>query len=141
MSVWNKWCWGIGVSPTLMLIPFPLSSWVTEDGELYSGTSYNFLGSEPIISRNSTHSPLRTEYAIPWLNGKKRAARWKVCLCLVWCPLHQSPHSSSPSASWEGVRGSPFCVLGFTSGPVRWGFFWNHSELHHQHLGACFLLC
>lgn len=42
------------------------------DGELYSGTSYNFLGSEPIISRNSSHSPLRTEYAIPWLNGKKR---------------------------------------------------------------------
>lgn len=37
-------------------------------GELYSGTSYNFLGSEPIISRNSSHSPLRTEYAIPWLN-------------------------------------------------------------------------
>ncbi|XP_036042835.1 semaphorin-4D isoform X3 [Onychomys torridus] len=37
-------------------------------GELYSGTSYNFLGSEPIISRNSSYSPLRTEYAIPWLN-------------------------------------------------------------------------
>ncbi|XP_063083337.1 semaphorin-4D isoform X4 [Cavia porcellus] len=41
---------------------------VLVDGELYSGTSYNFLGSEPIISRNSSHSPLRTEYAIPWLN-------------------------------------------------------------------------
>ncbi|KAM5136371.1 semaphorin-4D isoform 2-T8 [Callospermophilus lateralis] len=41
---------------------------VMVDGELYSGTSYNFLGSEPIISRNSSHSPLRTEYAIPWLN-------------------------------------------------------------------------
>uniref|UniRef100_A0A8C0ZZC9 Semaphorin-4D n=1 Tax=Castor canadensis TaxID=51338 RepID=A0A8C0ZZC9_CASCN len=38
------------------------------DGELYSGTSYNFLGSEPIISRNSFHRSLRTEYAIPWLN-------------------------------------------------------------------------
>lgn len=41
-----------------------------EDEELYSGTSYNFLGSEPIISRHSHQSPLRTEYAIPWLNGK-----------------------------------------------------------------------
>ncbi|XP_053151101.1 semaphorin-4D isoform X4 [Hemicordylus capensis] len=41
---------------------------VMVDGELYSGTSYNFLGSEPIISRNSQQSPLRTEYAIPWLN-------------------------------------------------------------------------
>lgn len=43
----------------------------SEDGELYAGTSYNFLGSEPIIFRNSQQSPLRTEYAIPWLNGKE----------------------------------------------------------------------
>ncbi|EPQ18212.1 Semaphorin-4D [Myotis brandtii] len=50
-----------------MLTPFS-SPPGPEDGELYSGTSYNFLGSEPIISRNSSHSPLRTEYAIPWLN-------------------------------------------------------------------------
>ncbi|XP_058157422.1 semaphorin-4D isoform X1 [Dasypus novemcinctus] len=41
---------------------------VMVDGELYSGTSYNFLGSEPIISRNFSQSLLRTEYAIPWLN-------------------------------------------------------------------------
>nr|XP_020652250.1 semaphorin-4D-like [Pogona vitticeps]XP_020652252.1 semaphorin-4D-like [Pogona vitticeps] len=41
---------------------------VMVDGDLYSGTSYNFLGSEPIISRNSPQNPLRTEYAIPWLN-------------------------------------------------------------------------
>uniref|UniRef100_A0A8D0KZ05 Semaphorin 4D n=1 Tax=Strix occidentalis caurina TaxID=311401 RepID=A0A8D0KZ05_STROC len=41
---------------------------VMVDEELYSGTSYNFLGSEPIISRHSYQSPLRTEYAIPWLN-------------------------------------------------------------------------
>ncbi|KAM9207701.1 semaphorin-4D isoform 2-T2 [Dugong dugon] len=41
---------------------------VMVDGELYSGTSYNFLGSEPIISRHSSQNPLRTEYAIPWLN-------------------------------------------------------------------------
>ncbi|XP_019410323.1 PREDICTED: semaphorin-4D isoform X1 [Crocodylus porosus] len=41
---------------------------VMVDGELYSGTSYNFLGSEPIISRHSHQSALRTEYAIPWLN-------------------------------------------------------------------------
>uniref|UniRef100_K7G786 Semaphorin 4D n=1 Tax=Pelodiscus sinensis TaxID=13735 RepID=K7G786_PELSI len=44
------------------------TSVMMKDGELYSGTSYNFLGSEPIIFRNSHQSPLRTEYAIPWLN-------------------------------------------------------------------------
>ncbi|XP_076995654.1 semaphorin-4D isoform X1 [Tamandua tetradactyla] len=41
---------------------------VMVDGELYSGTSYNFLGSEPIISRNFSQNLLRTEYSIPWLN-------------------------------------------------------------------------
>ncbi|XP_053858587.1 semaphorin-4D isoform X2 [Vidua macroura] len=41
---------------------------VMVDEELYSGTSYNFLGSEPIISRHSHQSRLRTEYAVPWLN-------------------------------------------------------------------------
>uniref|UniRef100_A0A667Z0Y0 Semaphorin 4D n=1 Tax=Myripristis murdjan TaxID=586833 RepID=A0A667Z0Y0_9TELE len=39
------------------------------DGELYSGTAYNFLGSEPIISRYSpSQSLLRTEYSTSWLN-------------------------------------------------------------------------
>lgn len=38
---------------------------------LYSGTAYNFLGSEPIISRYSpTQSLLRTEYSTSWLNGE-----------------------------------------------------------------------
>lgn len=41
------------------------------DGVLYSGTAYNFLGSEPIISRYSpTQSLLRTEYSTSWLNGE-----------------------------------------------------------------------
>uniref|UniRef100_A0A3B4BJA8 Uncharacterized protein n=1 Tax=Periophthalmus magnuspinnatus TaxID=409849 RepID=A0A3B4BJA8_9GOBI len=38
-------------------------------GDLYTGTAYNFLGSEPIISRYSPpHSLLRTEYSTSWLN-------------------------------------------------------------------------
>ncbi|KAG7241089.1 hypothetical protein INR49_025832 [Caranx melampygus] len=42
---------------------------VMVDGALYSGTAYNFLGSEPIISRYSPHqSLLRTEYSTSWLN-------------------------------------------------------------------------
>uniref|UniRef100_A0A8C5LHY9 Semaphorin 4D n=1 Tax=Leptobrachium leishanense TaxID=445787 RepID=A0A8C5LHY9_9ANUR len=41
---------------------------VMVDGELYSATSNNFLGSEPIIFRHSQQSQLRTEYAVPWLN-------------------------------------------------------------------------
>ncbi|XP_062409769.1 semaphorin-4D isoform X2 [Sardina pilchardus] len=42
---------------------------VMVDGELYSGTAYNFLGSEPIISRYSlAQSLLRTEYSTSWLN-------------------------------------------------------------------------
>ncbi|XP_044129327.1 semaphorin-4D isoform X2 [Bufo gargarizans] len=42
---------------------------VMVDGDLYSGTSFTFLGSEPIICRHSQQlSNLRTEYAVPWLN-------------------------------------------------------------------------
>ncbi|KAG7481597.1 hypothetical protein MATL_G00068400 [Megalops atlanticus] len=42
---------------------------VMVDGELFSGTTYNFLGSEPIISRYSgSQSLLRTEYSTSWLN-------------------------------------------------------------------------
>uniref|UniRef100_A0A665UC73 Semaphorin 4D n=1 Tax=Echeneis naucrates TaxID=173247 RepID=A0A665UC73_ECHNA len=42
---------------------------VMVDGELYSGTAYNFLGSEPIISKYSPfQSLLRTEYSTSWLN-------------------------------------------------------------------------
>ncbi|XP_068093986.1 semaphorin-4D isoform X2 [Hyperolius riggenbachi] len=41
---------------------------VMVDGELYSGTFYTFLGSEPIIGRHSSQGLLRTEYAVPWLN-------------------------------------------------------------------------
>lgn len=36
------------------------------DHELYSGTAYNFLGSEAVILRGN----LRTDYSIPWLNGE-----------------------------------------------------------------------
>ncbi|XP_075067236.1 semaphorin-4D isoform X2 [Mixophyes fleayi] len=42
---------------------------VLVDEELYSGTSYTFLGSEPIILRyTNPQSQVRTEYAVPWLN-------------------------------------------------------------------------
>ncbi|KAM4876422.1 semaphorin-4D-like [Thomomys bottae] len=41
---------------------------VMVDGELYAGTTYNFLGSEFIISRNYFYSHLQTESDIPWLH-------------------------------------------------------------------------
>ncbi|XP_053710751.1 semaphorin-4D isoform X1 [Synchiropus splendidus] len=49
----------------------PMQSFTTVmvDGELYSGTAFNFLGSEPIISRYSqSQTLLRTEYSTSWLN-------------------------------------------------------------------------
>ncbi|CAL9682076.1 unnamed protein product [Knipowitschia caucasica] len=49
--------------------PYQSFTTVMVDGELYTGTSYNFLGSEPIISRHSPPQPLvRTEYSTAWLN-------------------------------------------------------------------------
>ncbi|NXP14899.1 SEM4E protein, partial [Thinocorus orbignyianus] len=37
------------------------------DGEFYSATSYNFLGTEPVILR-SMRNPVRTEFKTSWLN-------------------------------------------------------------------------
>ncbi|XP_030049471.1 semaphorin-4D isoform X4 [Microcaecilia unicolor] len=51
--------------------PFdPMQSYtsVMIDGELYSGTSFTFLGNEPIIFRQSQQNQLRTEYSVLWLN-------------------------------------------------------------------------
>lgn len=49
--------------------PYQSFTTVMVDGELYTGTTYNFLGSEPIISRHSRpQSLLRTEYSTSWLN-------------------------------------------------------------------------
>ncbi|XP_066503918.1 semaphorin-4E isoform X2 [Hoplias malabaricus] len=47
--------------------PFQSYSSVMVDGDLYSATVFNFMGSEPIIFRSS-HSILRTELMSSWLN-------------------------------------------------------------------------
>ncbi|NXE17289.1 SEM4C protein, partial [Lophotis ruficrista] len=41
------------------------------DGELYSATFNNFLGTEPVILRNlGPHYSMKTEYLTSWLNGR-----------------------------------------------------------------------
>lgn len=45
-------------------------SCVLPDDSLYSATSVNFLGTEPIFARTSP--PMRTEFTNYWLNGKER---------------------------------------------------------------------
>ncbi|XP_032427239.1 semaphorin-4E [Xiphophorus hellerii] len=47
--------------------PFQRYSSLMVGTELYSATSINFLGSEPVILRSS-NSPLRTEFKSSWLN-------------------------------------------------------------------------
>ncbi|NXS74588.1 SEM4C protein, partial [Pandion haliaetus] len=42
------------------------------DGELYSATFNNFLGTEPVILRNlGPHYSMKTEYLTSWLNGRE----------------------------------------------------------------------
>ncbi|KAF4803370.1 hypothetical protein TURU_016878 [Turdus rufiventris] len=42
------------------------------DGELYSATFNNFLGTEPVILRNlGPHYSMKTEYLTSWLNDPK----------------------------------------------------------------------
>ncbi|NXX57776.1 SEM4C protein, partial [Scopus umbretta] len=46
------------------------------DGELYSATFNNFLGTEPVILRNlGPHYSMKTEYLTSWLNGRVRGMR------------------------------------------------------------------
>ncbi|XP_053906283.1 semaphorin-4E-like [Cuculus canorus] len=47
--------------------PTPNYASVFVDGEFYSATSNNFLGTEPIILRNM-RNPVRTEFKTSWLN-------------------------------------------------------------------------
>ncbi|XP_041918636.1 semaphorin-4E [Alosa sapidissima] len=47
--------------------PFQRYSSVWVDGELYSATSMNFLGSEPVVMRSS-EDPIRTDFKSSWLN-------------------------------------------------------------------------
>ncbi|KFQ44038.1 Semaphorin-4C, partial [Nestor notabilis] len=46
------------------------------DGELYSATFNNFLGTEPVILRNlGPHYSMKTEYLTSWLNGRAGETR------------------------------------------------------------------
>lgn len=46
-------------------------SWSSLTGsDLYSATSINFLGSEPVILRSSSSAALRSDFKYFWLNGE-----------------------------------------------------------------------
>ncbi|NXS54956.1 SEM4C protein, partial [Brachypteracias leptosomus] len=67
---WHRWApAGVGGMPS---VPFPLSLTPhPTDGELYSATFNNFLGTEPVILRNlGPHYSMKTEYLTSWLNGR-----------------------------------------------------------------------
>nr|XP_054594989.1 semaphorin-4E isoform X2 [Nothobranchius furzeri] len=51
--------------------PFQKYASVMLDDELYSATSMNFLGSEPILMRSSGDASIRTEFKSSWLNEPK----------------------------------------------------------------------
>ncbi|NXF56507.1 SEM4C protein, partial [Oceanites oceanicus] len=51
--------------------PSPSLNPCLADGELYSATFNNFLGTEPVILRNlGPHYSMKTEYLTSWLNGR-----------------------------------------------------------------------
>lgn len=55
------------------------SCWTGND--LYSATSINFLGSEPVVLRSSDLA-LRTEFKSSWLNGEPRLLFTFLCAAL-----------------------------------------------------------
>jgi len=65
---------GVGGSP--LRPPSPALSPCLADGELYSATFNNFLGTEPVILRNlGPHYSMKTEYLTSWLNGRVGGTR------------------------------------------------------------------
>jgi len=53
--------------------------------DLYSATSINFLGSEPVILRSSNLA-LRTEFKSSWLNGDFPSC--KLCIYVLYNNTH-----------------------------------------------------
>lgn len=68
-SSWVGETGGASGGPTTAPVHF-LTRFLT-DGELYSATFNNFLGTEPVILRNlGPHYSMKTEYLTSWLNGR-----------------------------------------------------------------------
>lgn len=69
LSLENRKHDGKGMCP---FNPFQSYSSIMADGDLYSATSMNFLGSEPVIMRSTSSSSssasIRTEFKSSWLN-------------------------------------------------------------------------
>ncbi|NWX48706.1 SEM4C protein, partial [Steatornis caripensis] len=66
---------GVGELPTVP--PSPSLNPCLADGELYSATFNNFLGTEPVILRNlGPHYSMKTEYLTSWLNGTVGGTWW-----------------------------------------------------------------
>lgn len=61
----------LGLEGCLLHPPAPSLNPCLTDGELYSATFNNFLGTEPVILRNlGPHYSMKTEYLTSWLNGR-----------------------------------------------------------------------
>ncbi|NWU73879.1 SEM4C protein, partial [Pterocles burchelli] len=72
------------------------------DGELYSATFNNFLGTEPVILRNlGPHYSMKTEYLTSWLNGRGGGTHGDTAgtppsPALRYCPLCTPFSSAEP---------------------------------------------
>ncbi|NWH65020.1 SEM4C protein, partial [Geococcyx californianus] len=73
---WHYWA-PAGVRGCPAVPPTPPNPYFA-DGELYSATFNNFLGTEPVILRNlGPHYSMKTEYLTSWLNGSIEGTRGK----------------------------------------------------------------
>lgn len=83
--------------------PSPSLNLCLTDGELYSATFNNFLGTEPVILRNlGPHYSMKTEYLTSWLNGRVGGTQWGTARVLptpgtvLPSPFHPSSSSAEP---------------------------------------------
>uniref|UniRef100_A0A8C4T0R3 Semaphorin-1A n=1 Tax=Erpetoichthys calabaricus TaxID=27687 RepID=A0A8C4T0R3_ERPCA len=87
--------------------PFQKYSSVMVDSDLYTATSINFLGSEPVVTRNSANS-LRTEFKTSWLNEPK----------FIYMDLVEENHNNP-----EGEEEDDKVYLFFSETAVEYDFY------------------
>ncbi|XP_039622812.1 semaphorin-4E [Polypterus senegalus] len=87
--------------------PFQKYSSVMVDSDLYTATSINFLGSEPVVTRNSANS-LRTEFKPSWLNEPK----------FIYMDLVEESHNNP-----EGEEEDDKIYLFFSETAVEYDFY------------------
>lgn len=110
------------------------------DGELYSATFNNFLGTEPVILRNmGPHHAMKTEYLAFWLNGEPQelagqqgCLRWGEGVARVSVPRLTLLPRPPAEPHFVGSAYVPESVGSFTGDDDKVYFFFSERAVEYD---------